>query len=150
MFEQGRSTVAIDFGTTTSFVARRNGSGQAVVVPLSTGTPWMSSVAAYNGISLVVGDEESFPPEQLIRSVKRAITERWQTIPVGPGGIEIDVDEVIAAIFTEIRNRAGGALGGGDVRLGCPAMWDGAQRKRLIRIAKSAGLSVTDATLIDE
>ncbi len=150
MVEQGRSTVAIDFGTTTSFVARRTGSGPAMIVPLSTGTPWMSSVAAYTGTNLVVGDEESFPPEQLIRSVKRAITEKWQTIPVGPGGVEIDVDEVIAAIFAEIRKRAGAGLGGGDVRLGCPAMWDGAQRKRLIKIAKSAGLSVTDATLIDE
>jgi len=150
MVEQGRSTVAIDFGTTTSFVARRTGSGPAMIVPLSTGTPWMSSVAAYTGTSLVVGDEESFPPEQLIRSVKRAITERWQTIPVGPGGVEIAVDEVIAAIFAEIRKRAGASLDGGDVRLGCPAMWDGGQRKRLIKIAKSAGLSVTDATLIDE
>ncbi|GIH09169.1 hypothetical protein Rhe02_72360 [Rhizocola hellebori] len=123
-----------------------------MVVPLSPGTPWLSSVAALKGNDLVVGDEDGFPAEQLVRSVKRAITERWQTIPVGPpdSGVEVEVDEVIAAIFTEIRKRAGNSLNGGEIRLGCPAMWDGAQRKRLIRIAKSVGLSVTDATLIDE
>jgi molecular chaperone DnaK (HSP70) len=152
MVEHGQATVAIDFGTTTSIVARRTGSGPATVVPLQTGLPWLLSIAAYDGSSLVVGDEESFPPDQLIRSVKRAITERWQDIPVGDGstGVTLPADEVIAAIFTEIRNRAGDTLETGEVRLGCPAMWDGPQRKRLIDIANSAGLSVTDATLIDE
>jgi molecular chaperone DnaK (HSP70) len=152
MVEQGKSTVAIDFGTTTSFVARRIGSGPATVVPLSSATPWLNSIAAYTGTDLVIGDEDSFPPEQVVRSVKRAITERWQTIPVGPAqsGVEVGVDEVIGAIFTEIRKRAGSSLNGGEIRLGCPAMWDGTQRKRLIKIAKGAGLAVTDSTLIDE
>jgi molecular chaperone DnaK (HSP70) len=140
--------VAIDFGTTTSIVARREDSGLATVLPLSTGTPWMLSVAAYDGTNLVVGDEDSFPPDQLIRSVKRAITERWHDIPVGY--TSVPADEVIAAIFTEIRKRVAGSLDDGEVRLGCPAMWDGAQRKRLMKIAKQAGFSVTDATLIDE
>ena len=35
-------------------------------------------------------------------------------------------------------------------RLGCPAMWDGAQRRRLIENALRAGIAVGDNTLIDE
>ncbi|WP_020523994.1 Hsp70 family protein [Catelliglobosispora koreensis] len=143
------ATVAIDFGTTTSFVARRDDSGPATVLPLSPGTPYLPSVVAFDGAQLVVGDEDSFAPEQLIRSVKRAITDRQQDIVTGDGVI-LNADEVIGAIFTEIRERAGSALDDSEVRLGCPAMWDGQQRKRLIQIAKRAGLALTEATLVDE
>jgi molecular chaperone DnaK (HSP70) len=152
MVEHGQSTIAIDFGTTTCFVARRSGSGPATIIPLSPTTPWLASVAAFNGSELVIGDEERFAPNQLIRSVKRAITERWQNIYVGDGesGVTVLADHVIGAIFREIRGRVGNAWRGSEVRLGCPAMWDGQQRKRLIQIAKGAGLPITDATLIDE
>ena len=152
MGEHSSATTAIDFGTTTSFVAKRNGYGPAMVVPLSPGTPWLNSVAAVDGTSLVIGQEDGYAPDQLIRSVKRAITDRADTIAMGLDGEgeHVNADTVIAAIFAEIRKRAGHVLATGEVRLGCPAMWDGAQRKRLIRIAQSVGLSVTDATLIDE
>jgi molecular chaperone DnaK len=150
MVEQSRPTVAIDFGTTTSFVARRNGAGPATIIPLSPGTPWMPSVVAYARGRVVVGDEDNFLPEQLVRSVKRAVTEHRQNIAVGSAGSLIDADATIAAIFAEIRRRAADVLDGAEVRLGCPAMWDSGQRTRLISIARRAGLPITDATLIDE
>jgi molecular chaperone DnaK (HSP70) len=151
MVEQhGQTCVAIDFGTTTSFVARRPGAGPATIVPLSPSTPFMLSVVAYAGGRRVVGDEDNFTPDQLVRSVKRAITERVQNVPVGSGGSLIDADEAMAAIFAEIRRRSNGVLAQGEVRLGCPAMWDSGQRRRLIGIARRAGLKITDATLIDE
>jgi hypothetical protein len=36
------------------------------------------------------------------------------------------------------------------VRMGCPAMWDGKQRRRLVELARRAGLQVTLASIVDE
>src|SRR5687768_5995908 len=102
MVQRVRSAVAVDFGTTTSLVARRTGRGPATGIPLAPPlTTWLPSLVAHNGAGLVVGEQaEGTDPRRLIRSVKRAITECRTTVPVGgvPGGPEIRADDVIRAI----------------------------------------------------
>jgi molecular chaperone DnaK (HSP70) len=149
--------VGVDFGTSTSLVAERSGWGRAGVLPLGRTTTWLPSLAAYLGGRLVVGeDAEDADPGLLMRSVKRTITDRRDglTVAGAHGPRELPAEEVIAAILTEIAERAA-RLGRrlteeGDLRLGCPAMWDGGQRRRLIDIAASAGLPLGDSGLIDE
>lgn len=97
-----------------------------------------------------------FPEEQIIRSAKRAITRRQPTFIVfdGRSDIEVDADEVIREILRELVVVAEDAYVSlndeTEVRLGCPAMWEGDQRRRLIRLAKEAGVSVSESTVIDE
>lgn len=98
----------------------------------------------------------AFPEEQIIRSAKRAITRRQPTFTVSDGRteIEVDADEVIRQILRELVVVAEDAYVSlndeTEVRLGCPAMWEGDQRRRLIQLAKEAGISVSESTIIDE
>ncbi len=157
MAKRAQSYLAIDFGTTTSLVARREGKAPATVLQLAPTTNWLPSVAAFEGGRYTVGEEaDSAPLNLIIRSVKRAITLRKQTVPLGgvEGNQEVSADEAIAAILELVRLRAldaGRALARmKQIRMGCPAMWDGDQRKRLVDIAAGVGLPVSGATLIDE
>ncbi len=153
--------VAVDFGTATTLVAQRFGPGPATIVPLGRSTSWLPSAVRADGSRLIAGeDADTVSPEHVIHSVKRAITLRAPTIPLpGPTGgsgdpIEVKADAAIAAVLREAvaRARATGVTVTGSpvVRLGCPAMWDGGQRRRLLDIAAQAGLPVAESALIDE
>lgn len=156
MTARDRPVVAVDFGTSTSLVAERVGRDPVTMHMLHPVTGWMPSIAAYDGRKYVVGERAEDIPSQLIRSVKRAITHKQPNVRLGgaPDAAEVPADAVIVAILNEIRKRsyaAGRSLGRlKELRLGCPAMWDGEQRQRLLELAGRAGLPVSDATLIDE
>ena len=119
-------------------------------------TSWLPSVALADGVRILVGEDADEAGPAQIRSIKRAITERREAITVvGPDGPrEVKADTVIAEILRELVRRARGAGvaldGGREVRLGCPAMWDGAQRRRMVAIAEAAGLSMGRSALVDE
>jgi molecular chaperone DnaK (HSP70) len=144
--------IGVDFGTSTSLVAEGRTSRDPRTVPVGETTSWMPSVAAHVDDRVVAGEEaERRAPQNLIRSIKRAITENRD---FSDYGLDAEgIDRVITAVLTELRNRAvdlGLELQDGAVRLGCPAMWTGAQRSRLIRLAKQSGIAVQTGTLIDE
>jgi molecular chaperone DnaK (HSP70) len=149
--------VGVDFGTSTSLVAERVGSLPVEITALGRTTRWVPSLAGYHGGALLVGeDAEALPANQVIRSIKRAITENRAAVEVaGPNGTrEIRADDVIIAVLSEIGRRATAAgrplSVEGDLRLGCPAMWDGEQRQRLLDLATKAGVPVEAPALIDE
>ena len=153
MDDRNRKAVALDFGTSTTLVASSNG-----VVPIGSSSPWMPSVVGYGDDgSLVVGEPAlEVPDEQAVRSIKRCITERRDFVRVDtPTGVrDVRADELIVAVLREAADR-GQAKGQdmtrkGILRLGCPAMWDGRQRRRLLHLAQQAGLAVTLASLVDE
>lgn len=125
--------------------------------PLGRGRPWFPSLAGYRGGELVLGeDAENLPIEWIIRSVKSAISERRRYVHITDesGPRQIEADHVIVSLLGEIARRAeavGRPLGVSDeVRLGCPAMWDGEQRARLRGLAVQAGIPVPPSALIDE
>lgn len=145
-----------DFGTSTSFVAESNALRTAIV-PLGATHKWVPSIGGFEGNDWFVCDEASLLPEdQIVRSAKRAITQNKVFLPVSDGKelLETNADEVIIAVIEKIIHIAGDSFvdltNEGDVRLGCPAMWDGQQRQRLINLANRAGLPVGDNTVIDE
>jgi molecular chaperone DnaK len=143
----------LDFGTTTTLAASTDG-------PLWIGTtwPWLLSLVGYEPDgSVVVGEAaQHAQPGQRIRSIKRAITRRRTHVRVdAPAGVrDVQVDDLILEILRTASRRVWrmGVDPFDQVRLhlGCPAMWDGDQRRRLLEIAHRAGLPVTLATLVDE
>src|SRR5258705_12192210 len=155
----GTRAVGVDFGTSTSLVAERDGVERAEVLPLGfeLRTRYLPSVAALRGGRIVLAEQaEGRRSDGVIRSIKRGITENRDTIrvPTTDGALEGSVDEVVLGLLTEIgvRTRAQGLPLDEEplVRLGCPAMWTGPQRRRLLGLARKAGLPVDHATLVDE
>ncbi|MGI8333659.1 Hsp70 family protein [Actinomadura scrupuli] len=149
--------VGIDFGTSTSLLAERSGLLPVDIAPLGSSTRWFPSLAGYQDGQLLVGEEaERLPVAQIIRSIKRAITTDSDFVETTDihGVHRVDADQVIVTLLKEIVRRAeaqGRPLNmQEEVRLGCPAMWEGKQRRRLLRLAEQAGLPVAHSMLIDE
>lgn len=146
----------IDFGTSTSLMAKSS-AFRTDVIPLGQSEMWMSSVVGATEAGLVPGENAlALQERQLVRSIKSAITRNENTVQVFDGNedIELDVDAVIGSFLTHLRSVAEEQFFTlqdlADVRLGCPAMWTGTQRQRLINIASSAGIGAADHTVIDE
>jgi molecular chaperone DnaK (HSP70) len=147
-------TTAIDFGTSTTLIAQPGG-----IESIGTGVdPSLPSVVGYGDDGgLLIGEEAlDLPPTQVVRSIKRSITDRREFVPVDlPAGVrDVGVDDLVGHLLHEAVRR-GAALGldlaaPGAVRIGCPAMWDGRQRRRLLEAAGRAGLSLTLESLVDE
>lgn len=143
----------LDFGTTTTLVASPDG-----LVVLGEATVWMSSLVGYDDEGTLVAGiaEEAELAGRTVRSIKRHITagqDRARVeLPDGPR--DVSADELMVAVLREAARRA--AARGRDlaqaeaVRVGCPAMWDGQQRRRLLGVAEQAGIRVGLADLIDE
>ncbi|MCC5953695.1 MAG: Hsp70 family protein [Acidimicrobiia bacterium] len=153
-------TLGIDFGTSTLLVGHRSEGGSAQIVPVGQSTTWMPTVAApvSSGDSLAFGEEAvGFGELSLIRSVKSVLasdeTSVRRTSPDGEA-VEVCVDDVVVALLREAVRRAEVADPSvkhcTNIRLGCPAVWDGATRDRLSSLANKAGLAVGAADLLDE
>jgi len=52
-----RRYVGIDFGTSTTLVAFREGDQEPRVIPIGRATSWMPSVIGVEGATLVVGED---------------------------------------------------------------------------------------------
>ena len=149
--------IGVDFGTSTSLVFHSGRGARMVPVPIGYAHAWMPSIVGVERGAVAVGeDADNLPGQQLIRSIKSAISARATTVIVNDGqaAAELDVDFVIASLLREVSLRASDqgidVTTPGAVRLGCPAMWDGEQRRRLIQAAVRAGIAVGDNTLVDE
>jgi molecular chaperone DnaK (HSP70) len=144
--------IGLDFGTSTTLVASRHG-----VVPIGESFAWMPSVVGHEDDGTIVVGERALdvPEERALRSIKRAITDGRKFVYLDtPAGVrDVRADDLIAQIVREAARRAGEHgqnLTAEALRLGCPAMWDGAQRRRLVDAARRAGLPATLNNLVDE
>lgn len=152
MHANSTPAVGIDFGTSTILLASARG-----IVPIGHSSPWMPSLVGYDDDSLVVAEDalEIPEPERVIRSIKRCITERRSLIQVDtPSGTQdVHADDLMVELMREALRRGtshGLDMTQGAIRLGCPAMWDGPQRRRLVEVMRRCGLTVTLADLVDE
>src|SRR4029450_12517764 len=138
--------IGVDFGTSTSLVAERDGAERAEVLPLGfeLRTRFLPSVAAPPTDPIVLAEQaEGRRTDGVIRSIKRGITENREVIDVPLSSnrtLSVSVDEVVLGLLTEIANRTRAQGLPLDeepvVRLGCPAMWTGPQRRRLTGLAR--------------
>jgi molecular chaperone DnaK (HSP70) len=152
---KAKPAVGFDFGTTTTLIANQNG-------PLPIGpdvqASWMPSVVGYSDDgSPVVGEAaRSLPPNQIVRSIKRSITDDRTFVRMDtPTGIrDVRTDDLMVAILREAAKRAeakGQNMSDGQaIRIGCPAMWNGKQRRRLEAVARQAGLPISLENFVDE
>jgi molecular chaperone DnaK (HSP70) len=118
----------------------------------------MPSVVGYaDDGSVVVGeDADNLPDGQSVASIKRSITDRHKYTRIDmPAGVrDVRIDDLIPHILGAAAQR--GSERGVDfgknatLRIGCPAMWDGYQRRQLLMFAQHAGLPITLTNMIDE
>lgn len=153
-------SIGLDFGTSTTLLARRTGE---LPTPVTLGEidPWIASDAWFDpdSGSFIVGEKAAgrTPQSQLIRSVKQHVTSGVTTLEIRLGDgreVELEVATVIREILSETHRRitelAPDSLTKGPLFLGCPAMWDGAQRRTLISAAEQAGFPVDLDHMLDE
>jgi molecular chaperone DnaK (HSP70) len=158
MRTEKKPAVGLDFGTTTTLVASGKG-----VVPIGDSEPWMPSLVGFGEEGTIVAGEAALEvaEDQVVRSIKRSITERRDFVRVDtPTGIrDVRADDLIVEVLREAARRgtargqamtAGAMTGKNVLRLGCPGMWDGRQRRRLVELARRADLPVNLASLVDE
>ncbi len=149
----GPGQFGLDFGTTTTLLATHD-----QLLPLGELTEWMPSLVGLDDDgSLIVGEQaESAGPGLTIRSVKRAITKRWNDIRESRLAQvrRISADEVIVELLREVVARAwvrGVDIGAPvPVTVGCPAIWDSGQRQRFLRLLERAGVPARAGDLVDE
>ena len=150
-----RPSVGLDFGTSTTLVASAHG-----VIPIGTekAATWMPSLVGYDDDGALVTAEAAASLDgngQVIRSIKRLITGNQEFVQVDlpAGRASVRTDDLIVELLREAERRGskeGHALTSSLLRLGCPAMWDARQRRRLLMAAQRAGLPVQLATMVDE
>ena len=150
---RGDPIACLDFGTTKTLVA----SGDHVL-PLGSLHRWTPSLVglARTGAILVGEEAELADPDLRIRSIKRAITKRWNDIR--DSAIRavrwVTADALIVAALEHVRDKAKAA--GVDLgrthhlAVGCPSVWDSGQRKRFLRLLNAAGIRARLADLVDE
>lgn len=151
----------LDFGTTTTYLSESDvvGSHKYSLRQARGSREYVPSVVMPTNSGFTVGEAAiDFSEDELLRSIKRAITLRRETLPIPePMALQTDsdngpilADDAIRALLTEVRKIARRDIGDNPVRLGCPAMWDAKQRQRLLRLAREAGFEIQYDTLIDE
>lgn len=146
-------TLGLDFGTSTTLVALPGLEPRVFPIGKEAGNTWLPSVISIDDSSdwMVGEDADKGAIANQFRSPKSAITHN-QKILRNANGVEISADEAIKQIITEVSNRCNenGLKNFSNVRLSCPAMWTGAQRKRLIKLVNEAGFVSDIDNVLDE
>lgn len=145
--------LGLDFGTSTTLVAIPGLEPRVFPIGKESGNSWLPSVLALSGQDrwLLGEDADSGAIAEQFRSPKSAITNDLETLTNG-NGETILADEAIKRILQEVVTRCteNGLPNFTHVRLSCPAMWTGSQRKRLVRLVNEAGLIADIDHVIDE
>ena len=146
-------TLGLDFGTSTTLVALPGLEPRVFPIGKEAGNTWLPSVISINDSAecLVGEDADKGAIANQFRSPKSAITHNKQHLR-NANGVEISADEAIKKIITEVSNRCieNGLKNFSQVRLSCPAMWTGTQRKRLVKLVNEAGFVSDIDNVLDE
>lgn len=146
-------TLGLDFGTSTTLVALPGLEPRVFPIGKEAGNTWLPSVISINSSSewMVGEDADKGAIANQFRSPKSAITHNQQLLR-NANGVEISADEAIKQIIIEVTNRCNekGLKNFSQVRLSCPAMWTGAQRKRLVKLVNEAGFVSDIDNVLDE
>ena len=102
---------------------------------------------------ILVGEEAANHPNQndIVRSIKSLIY-RPETFEL-PNHTEASADSLIIFLLEELRKRIMGSTLNhleDEIFLSCPSLWEASHRKKLVELAKKAGLNASLLRLIDE
>ena len=149
-------TMALDFGTSTTLCAEREGLSPCRVLPIGQNRSYMPTIASITPDRVLIGESAAEQPEStLVRSVKTLLATGAQHAEVlDSRGLKhrVSVDDLVRQILEHTRARAesAGAQSGVPIRLGCPAMWTADPRQRLARLARDAGFHASVEMMLDE
>ena len=146
-------TLGLDFGTSTTLVALPGLEPRVFPIGKEAGNTWLPSIISIDDSAewLVGEDADKGAIANQFRSPKSAITHDKQHLR-NANGVEILADEAIRRIIVEVSNRCieNGFKNFSQVRLSCPAMWTGTQRKRLVKLVNEAGFVSDIDHVLDE
>lgn len=144
--------LGIDFGTSTTLIAIPGEPPQ--VLAIGETKRWIPSVLSSNdGSTWAIGENaDAADVRSQIRSPKSFITHDHFGKITNDLGVEIDADEAIAKVLRVVKEKCKdlGISTRSPVRMSCPAIWDGNQRKRLAKIATEVGFNVDVDHIMDE
>ena len=144
--------LGIDFGTSTTLIAIPGEPPQVLVIGETE--RWIPSVlASSDGQTWAIGENaDASDVRSQIRSPKSFITHDHFGLISNDLGFEIEADEAVAKILRVVKERCKdlGISTRSPIRMSCPAIWDGNQRKRLARIATEVGFNVDVDHIMDE
>ncbi len=144
--------VGIDFGTSTTLIAVRADEKEPTVTVIGENglTAWMPSVIAISPNNELLVGESAVRAENPIRSIKSKLTQNI----VSPTDSDASTKEYIEEILYEALCRAIASVpeisSAVDFYIGCPAEWDGNQRRAIADAANSLGINIDIAEVIDE
>ena len=149
-----RTTLGLDFGTSTTLIATREGDERVRIRPMTAATTWMATVAAVGETNrLIVGEAaENFPEKRIVRSVKSYLgsgTEVVRRMGVDGTDCDLSIDSIVSAILGEAVRRIGDVglnFATVQVHMACPANWTGEIRGRLICCARDAGINLENSS----
>ena len=148
-----RRTVGIDFGTSTTLIATREGESSPRVIPIGAVTSWMPSVIGLDGDRLVAGEAAvALGPARSLRSIKSLLTSGAQTALIGDEQISVrdGVRALVAEAITRAEADTPGLFEDAEVFVGCPALWTGIERRLLVDVLHECGINVDIGEVIDE
>jgi len=149
------ATIGIDFGTSTTLIAIRQGDSPSRVLKLGKTTNWMPSVVALSAKGKFVCGEVALDQDfdRQIHSVKSDIGAGVSKLE--RNGVEVETSEIAELILREMIERS--AKAGVDltskehkVFVACPAGWGKGPRTTLADIYSSLGLKINVSDFIDE
>ena len=146
-------TLGLDFGTSTTLVALPGLEPRVFPIGKESGNFWLPSVISVNESNMwMIGeDADKGAIANQFRSPKSAITHNQEVLR-NANGLEISANEAIRQVIAEVRKRCteNGIKDFSQVRLSCPAMWTGVQRKRLVNLVNEAGFVSDIDNILDE
>ena len=144
--------VGIDFGTSTTLIAVRSGELEPSITVIGEKglTAWMPSVVAISPTNDLLVGESAARADNPIRSIKSKLTQNIFSSTDSDASTKEYIEEILYEAMCRAIDSVPEIGSAVDFYIGCPAEWDGNQRRAIADAANSLGINIDIAEVIDE